>query len=1324
MLSFAAAVANGELFFQTHMENEKQLGKSKVKGGHFNDDGWKGKCFTGGGEGEKIIVPLKKPFSVEAGTVSLYFRVNPSAVLDKSIRLFDVLGSPRWWDRFTASVTPKKDGILRVAFSVCETKQGRYADRPTVCEVKLSPRSWHHLACTWENINSGRTDAVFKVYLDGVLLRETKSMGVKMMNPAKEIILAGLSEKTKPVEPNPSGCVSLDEVTVWPEALSPSAIHRLACVEAVTCDFEDVSRCPVYKLVGTAPTIDGVFHPEEWNATQTLGPFRNFRQTTGTLAEQQTRVNLAYDAKGKLYIGWQAFGTSNPSGESSKLDSALWKSDSLELFFSPDGNKIVHFIGNAYSSVYDEVSEDGGITWNRDWNGAWEYKSSTGDGLWSGELVFDPATLNLPPIKSGNSLIFNACRNHVIPQMDHSVWNKPSGNSFKNPTQMGRIRFYEKGLICNHIEVPEAVMGVDKIVMFLANPFWLKEIPQMELSVFSMGKNGQAKEGDISTVLFDAANASGKKTFAYSVTHEGLHKAILAIGDTAEKESAYSRPFYLDVKPLLQVEVTGNPCEGVLTAEIKAHRLKGKITGGRLTLLDGSGKAVLTQDVGPKRVQKIPFPIKDVTPGGYTLNMAFLTSRGKTVAERNVPLNIIPRPVCFSKDAGMKNYIKPWGPMSLEDQTVKCWNREYIFDKSLFPTKLISNGQDVLAGRPFFKYVTKDSQRGNLNVAQLKVLESTPEKVMFDVQAGDKRITAAGTITVEYDGLIIYNLALTPKKKLDIKSFRLVFPLSAKSAKYIIEGTAYGATREKNVISHSGFQSNFPFTYSIGVTSEDRGMFWFCESDEGWRPYDRNDVVNVSRKAKDVHLVFNIMRDVDFVEPLKLKFGFMGTPVKPMNFKLDRERIFQFYPGGPLKATDIKDCYQKFDLKKAAKLGVKVVCPHEWWWKYYGGMEVANEESFKRFVKEAHELGMKVLLYRNAMANPQEPSYRYFGDTWLRYPITGFTKYTGIARLGVDFGIVRCPNSPGYIDWYVGGCRELVRKYDIDGFYYDFGITPCVNPKHGCGYVPKDGSGTKSRKGDTTEIVGVDVLEDGTLYSNRRATYPVFSQRKLWQRMYNMLKEEKGEEGFINVHTDVFSPMVLSFVDTVRHSETAFCRQRTGDFPTPEMYRIFYSKEILGLPGEQIFKINRKRRAASDAPKMMSISLLHREWFRPGAHGFESKFDPKEYSLMVPIWRIFADFGVDDATWHPYWKHSPISVIQVSPWGETAVLCSYWQKPNGLLAIVSNVSEKPQDVEVTLSEPAANFKTITDTQSGEKQKADKTTTYHLMPREFKLLRIE
>ena len=61
-------------------------------------------------------------------------------------------------------------------------------------------------------------------------------------------------------------------------------------------------------------------------------------------------------------------------------------------------------------------------------------------------------------------------------------------------------------------------------------------------------------------------------------------------------------------------------------------------------------------------------------------------------------------------------------------------------------------------------------------------------------------------------------------------------------------------------------------------------------------------------------------------------------------------------------------------------------------------------------------------------------------------------------------------------------------------------------------------------------------------------------------------------------------------------------------------------------------------------------------------------------------------FGVEDATFFPYWKPNPDGATT----GDPAVPISYWKSPKGLLATVLNSTGKTKTVRVTLPGNAAS----------------------------------
>ncbi len=1235
-----------------------------------------GAFFTGGGKGQRIVFPIINKFPVNNGTVEFSFKLNDPARV-KPVVLFDVLGSPRWWDRFIFMVAPKKDNKLSLKYSISVTKNKQYAGREVVFDTDFDYSKWHHIAFSWKNINSGKPDVELKLYFDGVLVKERNAFAANIKNIAKKILLCGGND---PFAPGASDCISMKNLKIWSSVLPPTRIMQ-AAGNAGDMKIPERAFAAISPVAGKAPVVDGKAGSDEWSNYQTLGPFR-ILHGKGLLAEWQTYVNVAYDSN-KLYVVWQALETGPPKGDAIARDGRLWAQDSIELVFSPNDKDIYHFIGNAYNSVFDELSRDGGKSFDPVWNGAWEYKSSFNAGSWTGELAIDYKKLGLKVPVAGTRWRFNVCRNGFRPQAQ-TMWNH--GRNFKELSSLGTIEFGGRNTIVNKIDFGKIIAGSNDIGLSLNNPWKLNN----PLDVSFYVRNASALE--VSSQRTSPRRSNGTLDFSYYVPEAGTQQCLLQIKDNKSGKTLLSTPLYVAVKQPLMVKLNSDFYAGKVNIQIDADRIKKDFASGELRVLNKKSRMLFSREFKQRRIN-IEVPLKNIVPGEYAVEVCLKDSTGKTVVSRTDDFAVSGRPLYISKKAGTKNYTKIWGePLKLQGQSVSCWNRKYTYNNTLFPVSMISNGGDVLAGSPYFRYVVGGIAH-TLKSAKFKITGNTPEKITADVAAADKYLDIQGSITFEYDGIIIYKLNIVPKKQIVFDSLKLQFPLASASANYVFIGNELQFTRDYNIIGKKpGWKKGYKFEPMIGVGDSDRAMFWFCESDEGWKPYDRKDAITVKRTAKNVIFSLNILEKSSIKKALKMSCGFICSPFKPVKRRIDDLKEFHFWPGGPFYAAKNYN-YERFNLKKAAGLGAKIIGLHEWWSKYYGGFEPFDPESLKKFVNHAHKLGLRVVLYRSAMENVAAPSMAYFGDHWLTYPVAGFSKYSGIARDAASTAVVRCPEGPEYIDWYVGSCRELVRQYGIDGFYYDFGVSPCINPLHGCGYEPEDNKYAYSRKrGEETATIGVDIMSDDCKYNNRRPTWPVLKHRELWRRMYNMIKEEKGDRGIISAHVSKpGNATYTTFVDSVLHSEHAACYLPDGKLPSLEQYRLFFSRAYTGLPGEVIALKKHK-----DTEALMSISMLHGEWSRPGTFGLSARFKDVDNRHTVNAWNALGKFGVDNAEWWPYWSKQPDA--SVSPVGKAYI--SYWKKPEGLLMVVSNPSGSAQTVRVSLKGAAAEFRQAIDAVNG------------------------
>ena len=113
-----------------------------------------------------------------------------------------------------------------------------------------------------------------------------------------------------------------------------------------------------------------------------------------------------------------------------------------------------------------------------------------------------------------------------------------------------------------------------------------------------------------------------------------------------------------------------------------------------------------------------------------------------------------------------------------------------------------------------------------------------------------------------------------------VEELLLEMPIRPEHARYLYHFPGqWGSVANSGFLPADGWSHAFkPFVW---LGDEDRGLAWFCESDENWSPADPNRALTID--ARDDRVVFCchlIERPTVLAGPLKYTFGFQATPVK------------------------------------------------------------------------------------------------------------------------------------------------------------------------------------------------------------------------------------------------------------------------------------------------------------------------------------------------------------------------------------------------------------------------------------------------------------
>ncbi len=235
----------------------------------------------------------------------------------------------------------------------------------------------------------------------------------------------------------------------------------------------------------------------------------------------------------------------------------------------------------------------------------------------------------------------------------------------------------------------------------------------------------------------------------------------------------------------------------------------------------------------------------------------------------------------FGNQIGISDDVPaPWTPLVVGGSAVKSWGRDYRFDRSLLPTEIVTSGASVLAspislvGRVAGRPVTWGNE-------SIRFDHITPTCVTGSGSATAEGLKVTGKTTVEYDGMIRVDIEIAPSgKSVNIEELLLEMPVRADNARYLYHFPGqWGSVANSGFLPESGWSHAFkPFVW---LGDEDRGLAWFCESDENWSPADPKRALTIERsEGRAVLRCHLIERATELKDPLKYTFGFQATPVK------------------------------------------------------------------------------------------------------------------------------------------------------------------------------------------------------------------------------------------------------------------------------------------------------------------------------------------------------------------------------------------------------------------------------------------------------------
>ncbi|MAE63502.1 MAG: hypothetical protein CMJ18_04460 [Phycisphaeraceae bacterium] len=451
--------------------------------------------------------------------------------------------------------------------------------------------------------------------------------------------------------------------------------------------------------------------------------------------------------------------------------------------------------------------------------------------------------------------------------------------------------------------------------------------------------------------------------------------------------------------------------------------------------------------------------------------------------------------------------MPPYKPLVKQDSLVSCWGRTYALEE-LFPTAVSSQGQRLLAG-PVKLLLKKDGQWLEAKAKNVTFPSLAEDRIEHrgESDVGGLQIRTTGWI--EYDGLFRTDLSLSSDEPVTIDGLHLVFAFRPEASIFHHLEARWASEVYERSPTKPGAPVDYPWLPLVWVGNHDVGLTIVTESSDGWSSPQKG-AIRFERGAEALSLTMRIISESrELGAPLRLRFGIMATPAKPM--PPDRWSIIV----GSLPGTRIS-----------------------WTWhnppaqKYFSYPQPSDFTKTREMVENAHRAGRRIMYYITTSATGIEAKVvkRNFSDWFMAADILKGEEWkTGSGLVGAG---ACCPAS-GFADFMAWAVEQVVTHLDVDGLYIDNpGPYWCYNTRHGCA-----AGGTR--------------------------TYPFFAVRDLHKRLYTIVKKHKPN-GLIWEHTSrTFNPIQLAWVDVYSDGEPW---RNAKHYPREKLFRRF-SRTYMQITG-------------------------------------------------------------------------------------------------------------------------------------------------------------
>ncbi len=588
----------------------------------------------------------------------------------------------------------------------------------------------------------------------------------------------------------------------------------------------------------------------------------------------------------------------------------------------------------------------------------------------------------------------------------------------------------------------------------------------------------------------------------------------------------------------------------------------------------------------------------------------------------------------FEKRLAKRHAVpKPWTPIRVEGANVATLTQQYTFAQNGMLRSARVADHELLASPVSLSMRTEQSPIRASGKRLWQEEHSDQVSFVVPLKADD----AKGELraTTEFDGMIRYDLKLAPST-VDTRLTRLVLEIPLRADAATLKYPYRGPYQKWDVLDlPAEVKDDYAdaFMPHIWVGNDDRGLAWFAPSDEQFEPASRNKVIELVRRGNAVVLRVNMVTfPRRLTVPITITFGLQATPARPLPIA-----NWTAYGFSSTTATPRKNVTTGYTT--GAEYHVLVGVPYP----------AKDPDRARRYVKAVHRDPTRyALVYAtsNGMGGAA-PQFRFFEQEW-KNPIVCDTWSLG-GRGQYHWGT--CPTVTTLRDFFLWSTAKAIDAYGIDGLYYDYAtVMRADNPAAGCGYE-----------------------RDGKRYP----TWPIFADRELRKRVYQLFMEKRGRAAFVFHNYSKMIAPIASFCTV--HLDGESYQRRTGCIGprvTTDYTKLLSLARVRAMFGTQFGTVPYL------LPKLAGQKADYgTPWIKKATRTLAALMLPHG----VPIWGFYCDvdelnlytaaqdrFGIGASHFTPYYKLA--GELALAP-SSAKMLVSYWRKPGAALIVVSNLAD-------------------------------------------------